>query len=55
MTDNTVRVDEIEKESSTDEVSDEAMEAAAGMWGTPAGLPCTAGPFLAPTFGSQPC
>lgn len=50
MTDNTVRVDEMEKENSTDDVSDEAMEAAAGMWGDAGGIILHRGPVLSAHF-----
>jgi len=42
-----------DEEALTDDASDEALEAAAA--GRPHGLPCTAPPFLAQTFGAGKC
>ena len=55
MNDGTLYLDETEQEIFTEDVSDEALELAARMEPVPAGLPCTAAPFLAPTFGAGKC
>jgi hypothetical protein len=54
MNDSTPDLDQIENEILSDNVSDEALEAA-GMGVTARALPCTAAPFLAPTFGAGHC
>jgi len=54
VNDNSLDLDQIDKESLIDDVSDEALEAA-GMGELPRALPCTFAPFLAPTFGTTPC
>jgi hypothetical protein len=55
MSDNPLDLEQNESDILIDEISDAALEAAAGTEGTPAGLPCTGGPFLAATFGASPC
>ena len=58
MNDSTLDLDQIEEEILTDDVSDEVLEAAGmrpGMGEMPRGLPCTAPPFLALTFGAGHC
>jgi len=55
MSDNPLDLEQTESDILIDEISDAALEAAAGTEGTLAGLPCTGGPFLAATFGASPC
>ena len=55
MNDSTLYLDQTEQEMLANDVSDEALEAAAEMEPVPRGLPCTAAPFLAPTFGAGNC
>jgi hypothetical protein len=55
MSDNSLDLEPTDEEILTDDISDEALEAAAGMGATPQGLPCTAAPFLANTFGAGKC
>jgi hypothetical protein len=55
MNDDSLDLDQTDEEILTDDISDEALEAAAGMGATPQGLPCTAAPFLANTFGAGKC
>jgi hypothetical protein len=55
MNNDSLDLEQIERESLTDDISDEALEAAAGMREMPQGLPCTAAPFLANTFGAGKC
>jgi hypothetical protein len=55
MNHSTLYLDQTEQEILADDVSDEALEAAAEMEPVPRGLPCTAAPFLAPTFGAGKC
>jgi hypothetical protein len=54
MNDSTLDLDQTENEILTDDVSDETLEAA-GMRDTPTALPCTAPPFIGPTFGAGHC
>jgi hypothetical protein len=55
MNDDSLDLDQTDEEILTDDISDEALEAAAGMREMPQGLPCTAAPFLANTFGAGKC
>jgi hypothetical protein len=55
MNDDSLDLDQTDEEILTDDISDEELEAAAGMGQTPRGLPCTAAPFLANTFGAGKC
>jgi hypothetical protein len=55
MSDNPLDLERPERDILIDEISDEALEAAAGTQETPGVLPRTGGPFLAATFGASPC
>jgi len=55
MNDGTLYLDQTEQDILIDDVSDETLEAAAEMEPVPRRLPCTAAPFLAPTFGAGNC
>jgi hypothetical protein len=55
MNDNFLDLEQTDEEILTDDISDEALEAAAGMGERPWGLPCRAAPFLANTFGAGKC
>jgi hypothetical protein len=53
VNDSSPDLDRIENDL-VDDVSDETLEAA-GMGLSPRALPCTAAPFLGPTFGAGYC
>jgi hypothetical protein len=54
MSDNSLELEQHEKNIVIDEISDDALEAAAGTQETPGLLSCTGAPFLAATFGASP-
>jgi hypothetical protein len=55
MNDESLDLDRTDAMLLADEISDERLEAAARRDEKPWGLPCTSGPFLAPTFGAGKC
>jgi hypothetical protein len=55
MNDEFLDLDHTDETILGDEISDEMLEAAAGLDEHPWALPCTFPPFLAPTFGAGNC